>query len=91
MEVSIYRDAITALLNLGEPKPVEVLDGDLVVGRQPMLLLDEQTSIAITALHEDSGSMAQQLGRLLQHTRLAAIHWLNFNRTTLEVSKISKP
>jgi len=85
LEVSLYREAVAHLLQLGEPSPVSVFHDGQRIGDQPMLLLNETTVLACTALTGGHAEMLSHLQRLLSHTKLTSLRWLNFNHTTLEL------
>ncbi len=85
LEVSLYRDAIAHLLQLGESSPVSVFHDGQRIGHQPMLLLNETTVLACTALTSGHEDLSSHLQRLLSHTQLTSLRWLNFNHTTLEL------
>ena len=91
LEVSLYREAIAYLLHLGEPVPVDIYGNGSVVGRQRMFLLPEDAALACTALRKNLDAMDDQFRKLLRHTKLRFIHWLNFNQNTLELTTITKP
>jgi hypothetical protein len=53
-------------------------------------LLNEDTGFALTTKPEGAGAMRDHLGRLLDHTRLKAIQWINLNRHRAEFTTLSK-
>jgi hypothetical protein len=61
----------------------------LSAGAQNLNLLNEDTGFALTT-PEGAGAMRDHLGRLLYHTRLKAIQWINPNRCRAEFTTLSK-
>lgn len=92
LEVSLYRDAIIHFLGgaMVACPPVEILDGDTVLGRQNFCLLTPDTALACTALTQAQDSMGKHLRRLLAHTRWKAVQWANLNHATLELVTLTK-
>lgn len=79
LSVSLYTEAIVHFLG-GEEKvktKVDLVEDTRVVGKQTMKLLDERTAFEITAITQDVAFYEQHLRRLLRHTRLDAIEWIN--------------
>ena len=59
-------------------------------GTQNFNLLNEDTAFALTTKPEGAGVMREHPGRLLDHTRLKAIRWINLNRHKAEFTTLSK-
>ena len=55
-----------------------------------MNLLNESTGFALTMKPEGTGAMRDHLERLMHHTRLKAIQWINLNRHRAEFTTLSK-
>lgn len=92
LDVSLYREALVHFLGGAGSvcKAVEVFSGSRRVGTQNLNLLDEDTGFALTTKREGAGAMRDHLGRLLEHTRLKAIQWINLNRHRVEFTTLSK-
>lgn len=92
LDVSLYRAALVHFL--GGPnlvsKAVDIFSGSRRVGAQKLNLLNEETAFALTTKHHAVRAMRDHLDRLLRHTRLKAIQWLNFNRHRVEFTTLSK-
>jgi GxxExxY protein len=86
LDVNLYREALVHFL--GGPsvvcRAVEVFSGSRQVGTQNLNLLNEDTGFALTTKPTDTGAMRDHLTRLLHHTRLKAIQWINLNRHAVE-------
>ena len=79
LSLALYQEAITYFL--GGKEAVErrvdfIVDGE-VVGGQKVKLLDDLTAFAITGVKGELGLYEEHLRRLLRHTNLQTIQWLN--------------
>jgi GxxExxY protein len=90
--VNLYREALVHFLGGSDSvcKAVEVFSGSRRVGAQDLNLLGEETGFALTTKQEGAGAMRDHLGRLLDHTPLKAIQWINLNRHRAEFTTLSK-
>lgn len=61
------------------------------IGTQILHMVDPDTSFAVTAVHHRAHGMRHHLDRLLHHTRLRTIQWINFNRHMVEFTTIRSP
>ncbi len=92
LDVGLYREALVHFLGGAEAvcRPVGVFSGERLLGTQSLNLLNEETAFAVTTVTDESGAMRRHLERLVRHTRLTAIQWVNLNRHTLELTTIQK-
>jgi hypothetical protein len=58
--------------------------GGIPLGTQRWTLLSPDTAFRLTALTRDAMSMKSHLDHLLRLTPLRRLHWINFNRHTVE-------
>src|SRR5205823_7079227 len=91
LDVNLYREALVHFL--GGPasvsRSVEIFSGSRRVGVQTINVLNEEIAFALTTKHDGVGAMRDHLNRLLEHTRLKAIQWLNFNRHRIEFTTLT--
>src|SRR5437899_1786419 len=82
LDVSLYCEALVHFL--GGPlvvlQAVPIFSGSRQVGVQRINLLNEQTGFAITSTPRAVAVMRDHFERLLRHTQLQAIQWINLNR-----------
>jgi GxxExxY protein len=81
LRTGLYTEALTHFLG-GENKVIrriEIVDGHDVLGRQRFHLIDGDVAFRITAVTQDLDNCQGHLKRLLNHTRLKAIQWINLN------------
>lgn len=82
LDVSLYEDAITQFLGGSEvvKRPVAVFSGDHCLGTQPFRLVRPGSALKVTAINDDLASFDAHARRLLSHTRLESIEWINVAR-----------
>lgn len=92
LDVNLYREALVHFLGGGASvvHEVEVFSGSRRLGTQNFNLLNEDTAFALTTKKEGLGGIRNHLDRLLHHTRLNAIQWINLNGHAVEFSTLSK-
>lgn len=92
LETNLYREAITQFLGGAERviQPVPISSGQRVIGHQKMHLLNSETAFAITAVTGNAANMATHQTRLLQHTPLKHLQWINLNHHQIEFSTLRK-
>jgi GxxExxY protein len=92
LDVNLYREALVHFLGGAGAvyRAVEVFSGSRRVGAQRLNLLDEDTGFALTMKAGGGGGMREHLGRLLEHTRLKAIQWINLNQHRAEFTTLLK-
>lgn len=81
LEVTLFYDAI-AHFRGGEEnvvKKIEVVNGLHVLGTQKAHLINSEIAFKITCMTKDEQYYENHLRRFVQHTRLKAIQWINFN------------
>jgi GxxExxY protein len=92
LDVNLYREALIHFF--GGPsvvsRAVEVFSGSRRLGTQNLNLLNEDTGFAFTTKPTNTGAMRDHLTRLLHHTRLKAIQWINLNRHLVEFTTLAK-
>ena len=81
LSTELYRDAIIELVTKkpSTPRSVEIMQGDNIVGRQPMYLVCPKTALVVSASTMPDGFEAH-LQRLLNHTALENMFWINMNK-----------
>ena len=92
LDVNLYREALVHFAggSLKVCQAVEVFSGPRQLGAQNLNLLNESTGFAVTAKAQGAGAMRDHLERLLHHTRLKVVQWINLNRHVVEFTTLSK-
>ena len=90
--MNLYREALVHFQAgpMKVYKAVEVFSGPRHLGAQNLNLLDEYTGFAVTSKLRDAGGMRDHLVRLLHHTRLKVVQWINLNQHVVEFTTLSK-
>lgn len=80
--VPLYREAIAYFLGGPEKvfRRVALFDGNSQIGMHDVDQINQATIFSVTALTDGKDEMEHQLRKLLSHTRMANLHWINFDR-----------
>ena len=92
LDVNLYREALLHLLDGPEAgiRPVDVVVEGRVVGSQKMALLTARTAWHLSTLRQHSTSYETHLVRLLRHTPLDKIHWINLDQRAVTLKTLRK-
>jgi hypothetical protein len=82
LDVSLYEDALTQFLGGTEAveRPVAIFSGGHCLGTQPFRLVRPTSALKVTAINDDLAGFEAHARRLLSHTRLESIEWINVGR-----------
>lgn len=91
LDTVLYRDAIVHFLGGGDriDREVTIYSHQIAIGVQRMKLLSDEIAFSITAATRDIESVREHQYRLLQHTKLRALQWINFNRNIVTFHTIT--
>ncbi|MEI7730449.1 MAG: GxxExxY protein [Verrucomicrobiota bacterium] len=90
LELALYEEALTFFLG-GEAAvnvAVPVSGSSGLLGDQPMRLVTPDAAFKLTALSDDDNAFAIHAQRLLAHTPLKAIHWVNLTHHQITFTTI---
>lgn len=91
LELSLYRDALIHFL--GGPQTalqdVELCDGTTSLGTQSFQLVSPTEAFSVTAMTCAIEPYESHLIRLLQHTPLQHLHWINLNHHTIQFTSLT--
>lgn len=92
LDVGLYKEALLYLLGGEEQllQPVVVCKGEQLLGHQKFHLLDQETLVHVSSTIHHTQSYQKQLERLIIHTRLEKIHWVNFSRQRVILTTLTK-
>jgi len=92
LNTSLYREAVVHFFGGPEIvlRPVPVYDRNQPIGTHPFCLLADDTAFAITALTSDQSAMQEHLLRLLSHTKLACVQWINMHHHDIEFRTVTR-
>lgn len=92
LAVELYREAMIHFLGGEETvcQPIDIFSDSVAVGKHSVCLLDEQKAFHLSAVSSNIHEYKIHLLRLLNHTRLRAVQWVNFNRSLIVLETIEK-
>jgi GxxExxY protein len=86
----LYNEALVHFLG-GDEKiihPVKMYFSNKVVGEQKMQLLDSKTAFHVSAIKRALSGYERNIIRLINHTNIDAVQWINFNRHNITMKTI---
>jgi GxxExxY protein len=92
LEASLYTEALTHFLG-GESRVIrriEIVDRQNVLGRQRFHIIDDDFAFRITAVNQDIQGCQEHLKRLLNHTHLKGIQWINLNHHNVTLRTLTR-
>jgi hypothetical protein len=92
LDTTLYRQAVIHFFggsNLALKK-IPVFDGDQEIGKQEHCLISDGTAFALTSLRSGQDTMNEHLLRLLSHTRLNCMQWINMNHHDIEFRSLTR-
>jgi GxxExxY protein len=93
LSVSLYQEALVHFLG-GEQSVIQdvpVFSGGRQVGSQPLGMATPESAFRVTTLNEDVRSKWQpHLARMLSHTALGFLHWINIHRGALTLATLRR-
>ena len=92
LDVNLYRDALLHLTigANGCVQPVEIRVNDRIVGTHPMNMLRNGSAWHISSLRESLCGYETHLLRLLCHTTLERMHWINLDHRNVTLQTLTK-
>jgi GxxExxY protein len=92
LDSNLYREALLHFTAEKSPglQEVEIVRSGRAIGIQKMCLLTPDTAWHLSAHHEYLDSYEIHMRRLLNHTNLRAIHWINLNKHQVIMKTLKK-
>jgi GxxExxY protein len=92
LDSNLYREALLHLTAEISPglQEVEIVRSGMAIGIQKMCLFTPDTAWHLSAHHEHLDSYEIHMRRLLNHTNLRAIHWINMNKHRVILKTLKK-
>jgi len=88
LDLPLYREAFTHLAHCPR-QLVPILSGMKTIGHQELMMVAEDTALAVTAL-EDLSDYRLHLRRLVSNINLSAISWINLRLGRIQLQQIKK-
>jgi len=92
LDTNLFYDAIKYFRG-GEAhvvKRIDIIYDSRVMGAQNMYLLNADTAFQISAITKGTSSYEDHLRRLINHTSLRVIQWINFNHDIIEFKTLAR-
>jgi len=85
LDLNLYREALLHFTGGGENgvQPVALRSGGRMIGFQRMCLLNPDCAWHLSAMKTHLDSHEKHIRRLLHHTKLKQLHWINLNRNDI--------
>lgn len=92
LDVNLYREALLHFTDgpASSTKPVDIEVNGRIVGTQQMCLLCDGTAWHISTVRQPLGAYETHLLRLLRHTPLQRMHWINLDQRTVTLKTLIK-
>jgi len=90
LTTAVYAEALCHELapNLCNPVQVPMVRDGMAIGNQRLTLLTPEVALRITGFGSKRKSFEPHLRRLVSHTRLKAVHWIDISRRSIELTTI---
>jgi len=90
LDANLYREALLYFLGGAEKgaQPVRIQVDGRIIGTQTMCILDSETAWHLSAVRNHLTSYQTHLHRLLRHTDLKRIQWINLDQRTISLTTI---
>ncbi len=92
LDIDLYKEAIIFFLG-GKDKTVstvDILKENEVVGKQQMTTLNKNTAFHLSPIKNDYKNYEKHICKLLSHTSLTNIIWVNFDNNNIQIKNIKK-
>lgn len=92
LDFKLYNEALIFFLGGKDNviKPINIINGKKIVAQQKIALLNKTTAFHISGLADNLILYENHITRLLKHTELQAIQWINFNKNEIKFKTIKK-
>lgn len=91
LDVNLYREALLHFVDGSEAgvRPVDIEVDGRIVGAQRMCLLDAGTAWHLSAVRQHVTTYQTHVVRLLRHTRLERVQWINLDQRTVTLKTLN--
>jgi GxxExxY protein len=92
LDMHLYREAIIHFFGGDDQviRPVDIQIEGRVIGKQKVSLLGDDTAFHLSAIKEHHKTYQKHMVRLLSHSSLRQIHWINFQGAHIQFKTLEK-
>ncbi len=92
LEADLYRQALVHMTSKagGGLQPVPIMSEGRILGHQQFNLLNPDCAWHLSAVHENLPSYETHIKRMLTHTPLKALQWININQRSICLKTLSR-
>jgi GxxExxY protein len=92
LDINLYKEAISFFMNGSrvDKTPVKIQINGRIAGTQQMNLINDDIAFHLSAITDNPALYETHINRLLNHTPLKMIQWINFNKKTISLKTIKK-
>lgn len=90
LEVQLYREALIHFMGGADRviNPINIQVGHRVVGKQKVCLASKDVAFHLSAIKTHHASYKKHMTRLLNHSTLKKIHWINFQGANIQLKTL---
>ena len=92
LDIHLYNEALIHFLGGSEDviTPVNIIFDDKIVGQQKMQLINRETIFHLSSINKKLQSYENNINRLVKHTNIKYVQWINFNKNIITLKTILK-
>ena len=92
LEINLYREALLFLMTdkVDPLQDIEIIIDGRIIGSQKMCMLSPESGWHLSATKHHHHSYEAHIRRMLHHTPLESIHWINFNNHQVTLKTLEK-
>lgn len=92
LDINLYREALHHFLGRDNllMQPVDVIFDGKIIGTQCLCLIDERTCLHVSSVIRHVESYKTHLLKMIHHTSVEQMQWVNFNRETVQLITLRK-
>ncbi len=91
LDAQLYREALLSLIDIpgAGVHPIPISRNGQVLGSQKLCLLTPDIAWHVSAIKEHHTNYETHLKRLLQHTHVQKLHWINFHKRKITLTTVT--
>lgn len=90
LDFNVYKDALIYFMGEKSQRDIDIVCDSTKVGKQKFILLNETTALHFSGVSSNIKNYRKHVHRLIHHTNLNAVQWINFNKRNVKLTTIKK-